>query len=59
MSHTKKIIGGVVLAAGAAIGAGYGIAKGVRKAVRPTHAQPVFGLICPMEEETEIGRAHV
>lgn len=52
MSHTKKIIGGVALAAGAAIGAGYGIAKGVRKAVRPTHAQPVFGLICPMEEET-------
>lgn len=52
MSHTKKIIGGVALAAGATIGAGYGIAKGVRKAVRPTHAQPVFGLICPMEEET-------
>ena len=44
MSHTKKIIGGVVLAAGAAIGAGYGIAKGVRKAVRPTH-------------QLEIGRA--
>ncbi len=53
MSQPKKIIGGVLLAAGAAIGAGYGIARGVHRALRqPRAQQPVFGLICPMEEET-------
>lgn len=50
---SKNILGAAVLGAGAAVGVGVGIAKGVKKNIEKSiKPDPVFGLICPMEEET-------
>lgn len=50
--NPAKIIGGIALGAGAAIGAGVGFFKGMHKAIQTEKTMPLFGLICPMEEET-------
>ncbi len=51
--NPAKVIGGIALGAGAAIGAGVGFIKGMHKAIQSDDkTMPLFGLICPMEEET-------
>lgn len=47
-----KILGTAALATGAAVGVGVGVAKGVKNNIEKRASQKVFGLICPMEEET-------
>ena len=50
--NPAKVIGGIALGAGAAIGAGVGFFKGMHKAIQSdAKTMPLFGLICPMEEE--------
>jgi adenosylhomocysteine nucleosidase len=51
-SKPAKVIGGIVLGAGAAVGAGVGLIKGLHKAIQNNNStMPLYGIICPMEEE--------